>query len=125
LSQAAQAEPVLLPEILGERVDGDGVVLNLRVPEALAYLVGHFREIPVVPGVVQIHWAIQLARPRLKIDGPFSHMEAVKFKEILMPSQRVDLSLRYLEEGRKLEFYYRSETAEYGSGRIYFHDNPI
>jgi 3-hydroxymyristoyl/3-hydroxydecanoyl-(acyl carrier protein) dehydratase len=97
----------------------------LRIPEDLAYLVGHFPEVPVVPGVTQIHWAVHFARQRFKMPRSFGHMEAVKFKEILLPGQRLDLTLRYKGQSGKLEFLYRSETAEYSSGRIYFHGEPI
>ena len=117
--------PVLLPEILGERVDADGVMLSLRIPEGLAYFQGHFDDVPVVPGVAQIQWAVHFARQRFSLSGPFSHMDAVKFKELLLPGQRLELVLRYLSQARKLEFCYRCETADYSSGRIYFHGEPL
>jgi 3-hydroxymyristoyl/3-hydroxydecanoyl-(acyl carrier protein) dehydratase len=115
----------LLPETLGERIDAGAVVLSLRISEDLAYLAGHFPEIPVVPGVAQIHWAVHFARQRFKMPGSFSHMEAVKFKDVLLPGQRLELTLRHVSQSGKLEFLYRSETSEYSSGRIYFHGEPI
>jgi len=116
---------VLLPEILGERREAETVALDLRIPEALAYFAGHFDAIAVVPGVAQIHWAVHFARQRFSIGGAFSHMDAVKFKELLLPGQRLELVLRYLAQANKLEFCYRSQTAEYSSGRIYFHGEPL
>lgn len=115
----------LLPDILGERRDAEGVALDLRIPDGLAYFPGHFPEVPVVPGVAQIHWAVHFARQRLDINGAFSHMDAIKFKELLLPGQRLELVLRYREPARKLEFCYRSASAEYSSGRIYFHGEPL
>ena len=116
---------VLFPEILGERTDADGVVLALRIPEELAYFVGHFDAVSVVPGVAQIQWAVHYARQYLAVRRSFSHMEAIKFKELLLPGQQLELGLRYLGQARKLEFCYRSETAEYSSGRIYFHGDTV
>jgi 3-hydroxymyristoyl/3-hydroxydecanoyl-(acyl carrier protein) dehydratase len=116
---------VLFPEILGEKQIDDGIVLALRIPEELAYFNGHFDEVHVVPGVAQIQWAIHFARQYLKISGLFSHMEAIKFKEILLPKRRLELILRYLSPTNKLDFCYRSETVEYSSGRIYFHGEPL
>ncbi len=101
------------------------MILALRIPEGLAYFTGHFDKVPVVPGVAQIQWAVYFARQRLRANGPFSHMEAVKFKELLLPGQRLELVLRYLGLACKLEFCYRSETAEYSSGRIYFHGESL
>lgn len=103
----------------------DGVVLALRIPETLAYFKGHFDEIAVVPGVVQIQWAVHYARQCLGLNLVFSHMEAVKFKDLLLPGQLTELHLRCPDAGRKLEFCYRSESSEYSSGRIYFHGDPV
>lgn len=116
---------VLLPEVRENQPTPDGIILSLRIPEALAYFDGHFDEIAIVPGVVQIQWAVHYARQYLGLRQSFSHMESVKFKELLRPGQRLELGLRYLEEARKLEFCYRSASSEYSSGRIYFHDDRV
>jgi len=71
---------------------------------------------------VQIQWAVHFARHCLGLGGGFSHMEAVKFKELLLAGQPVALHLCYQEPAHKLEFCYRSEDAEYSSGRVYFHE---
>ncbi len=118
-------QPVLFPEILGERTDAEGMALALRIPEGLAYFKGHFDEVPIVPGVAQIQWAVHYARQYLGLSRSFSHMEAIKFKGLLLPGQRLELVLRYLDQANKLEFCYRSETAEYSSGRIYFHGDTV
>ena len=112
--------PVLLPEVLDCETAAESVVLVLRIPERLAYFVGHFDQIAIVPGVVQIHWAIHYAKQYLGLVRVFSHMEVIKFRELLLAGQQVGLHLRYTDKVRRLEFVYRSETAEYGSGRIYF-----
>jgi 3-hydroxymyristoyl/3-hydroxydecanoyl-(acyl carrier protein) dehydratase len=116
---------VLLPELLDNHPTTDGVILNLRIPENLAYFAGHFDEIAVVPGVVQIQWAAHYARDYLGVDQTFSHMEAVKFKDLLLPGQQLELELRYLEPTCKLEFCYRAAEGEFSSGRIYFHDHSL
>lgn len=116
---------MLLPEILAHEGLADGVILTLRVPENLSYFIGHFDQIPIVPGVVQIQWAVHYAREYLGLDKVFSHMEAVKFKELLLPGQPLQLSLRYERQAGKLLFRYHAETAEYSSGRIYFHDDNV
>lgn len=113
------------PDILGhERIDG-GVSLDLAIPENLAYFQGHFDEVAVVPGVVQIQWAVHFARQCLGLKLAFSHMEAVKFKELLLPGQKLKLVLRYRESDRRLEFCFSSGAVEYSLGRIYFHGEPV
>ena len=101
------------------------MVLDLRIPEDLAYFAGHFDEVAVVPGVVQIQWAVHYAKLNLGLELLFSHMEAIKFKELLLPGQQLALSLNYDEERRKLEFCYRSDACEYSSGRLYFHEHLV
>jgi 3-hydroxymyristoyl/3-hydroxydecanoyl-(acyl carrier protein) dehydratase len=116
---------ILFPEILGEKPEAGGVILALRIPEGLAYFAGHFDEVPVVPGVIQIQWAVHYTRQYLGLNRSFSHMEVVKFKELLLPGQCLDLNLCYQQLGSKLSFSYRSETTEFSSGRIYFHDQTL
>lgn len=118
-------EWVLFPEILAHETLDDGVMLTLRIPPNLTYFNGHFEQIPIVPGVVQIQWAVHFAKAYLGLHKVFSHMEAVKFKELLLAGQPLQLSLRYHPMAGKLAFRYHSETAEYSSGRIYFHDHHV
>jgi 3-hydroxymyristoyl/3-hydroxydecanoyl-(acyl carrier protein) dehydratase len=125
VSNQSHDAAVLFPDLLEKKPTADGVVLALRIPEGLAYFTGHFDEIPIVPGVAQIQWAVHYGRQYLGVSQTFSHMEAVKFKELLMPGQHVQLDLRYLKEAYKLEFCYRSVSCEYSSGRIYFHDDRL
>lgn len=122
MNQSPQSDkPVLLPDVLGHTPTSEGVILTLRIPETLAYFSGHFDQIPIVPGVVQIQWAVHYAREYLGLDLVFCHMEAVKFKELLLSGQPLELDLRYSDKTGKLEFCYRSEVSEFSSGRIYFH----
>lgn len=111
---------ILFPVILGTSSTIDTLVVKLQVPADLAYFDGHFDQIAIVPGVVQIQWAEHFARQYLPIAKCFTHMEAVKFKELLLPDQTVELHLQCLDSGHKLSFCYRSATAEYSSGRLYF-----
>jgi 3-hydroxymyristoyl/3-hydroxydecanoyl-(acyl carrier protein) dehydratase len=116
---------VLLPEVLGVQTTEDGAILTLLIPNDLAYFDGHFDQIAIVPGVTQIQWAVHYARQYLGLTLVFSHMESVKFKELLLPGQRCELGLRYMKQVFKLEFRYRSENAEYSSGRLYFHEDVV
>lgn len=116
---------VLQPLLLDIQTTADEANLTLRIPENLAYFDGHFDEIAVVPGVVQIQWAVHYARQYLGLDKTFSHMDAVKFKELLLPGQQLQLELRYLQPACKLEFCYRAADGEFSSGRIYFHDHSL
>jgi len=127
LSDSLQTDQpaVLLPEVLGVQPTEDGAILSLRIPDDLAYFEGHFDQIAIVPGVIQIQWAVHYARQYLGLAQVFGHMESVKFKELLLPGQCCELDLRYMKQASKLEFRFRSENAEYSSGRIYFHEDVV
>jgi acyl-coenzyme A synthetase/AMP-(fatty) acid ligase/3-hydroxymyristoyl/3-hydroxydecanoyl-(acyl carrier protein) dehydratase len=106
------------PEVL-EQVQTDGEwSLQLSVPPDLAYFSGHFPKAPVLPGVVQVEWALNLGRQLLNLTGPFAGMEVLKFQQLVRPGDEIQLHLRFDPERRKLYFAYRNDTATCSSGRI-------
>lgn len=118
-------DTILLPEVLGEREGEEGLALKLRIPEGLAYFPGHFPGTPIVPGVVQIQWADHFARKSLGVGLPFSHMEVIKFKDLLLPGQRLTLFLNYQAATCRLQFSFRSGDREFSSGRLYFRKSHV
>jgi acyl-coenzyme A synthetase/AMP-(fatty) acid ligase len=106
------------PEVL-EQVETAGEwSLQLSVPPDLAYFSGHFPKAPVLPGVVQVEWALNLGRQLLNLTGPFAGMEVLKFQQLVRPGDEIQLHLRFDPERRKLYFAYRNDTATCSSGRI-------
>ncbi|MEN5044966.1 AMP-binding protein [Pseudomonas koreensis] len=106
------------PEML-EQVEADGEwSLQLSVPPDLAYFSGHFPKAPVLPGVVQVEWALKLGRQLLNLPGKFAGMEVLKFQQLVRPGDEIQLHLRFDPERGKLYFAYRNDTATCSSGRI-------
>ena len=106
------------PEVL-EQVESAGEwSLQLSVPPDLAYFSGHFPKAPVLPGVVQVEWALNLGRQLLNLTGPFAGMEVLKFQQLARPGDRLHLTLRFDAERGKLYFNYRHGDAACSSGRI-------
>lgn len=106
------------PELLEQVETGGEWSLQLSVPPDLAYFSGHFPKAPVLPGVVQVEWALNLGRQLLKLDGAFAGMEVLKFQQLVRPGDEIQLHLRFDAERRKLYFAYRNDTATCSSGRI-------
>jgi 3-hydroxymyristoyl/3-hydroxydecanoyl-(acyl carrier protein) dehydratase len=106
------------PIVEAARVDGSSAELALVVPTDLEYFDGHFAGAPIVAGVVQIKWAIDLASRYLGTTGQFSGFEALKFQKVLQPEQPVVLTLRWAAADGKLHFSYTSGESRFGSGRI-------
>jgi 3-hydroxymyristoyl/3-hydroxydecanoyl-(acyl carrier protein) dehydratase len=96
------------PEILldgigaGAVVGEEGLTATLIVPKRYPRLDGHFSSIPVVPGVAQLHWAMQAAQA---VDPGFRprRVQAVKFHSILRPDVAVRLDLARHKEGWRFE----------------------
>ena len=106
------------PLVLDDRRDGDECTLQLQVPADLAYFPGHFPRAPVLPGAVQVAWALQLATARLGTSAQCREMEALKFQRLLQPGDHVTLTLRLDRVRGKLHFAYREGDTAYSSGRL-------
>ncbi len=106
------------PEILGEQqVDGEWHV-QLGVPPDLAYFSGHFPTAPVLPGVVQVDWALAIAQRLMALPAKFAGMEVLKFQQLVRPGDNISLTLRFDAERSKLYFAFRNGDAPCSSGRI-------
>ncbi len=106
------------PEILAQNETHGQWLLQLAVPPDLAYFSGHFPTTPVLPGVVQVDWALELGRQRLQLPAKFAGMEVLKFQQLVRPGDRIELSLRFDPERSKLHFAFRNASAACSSGRI-------
>ncbi|PAU60258.1 AMP-binding protein [Pseudomonas sp. PIC25] len=106
------------PELISAHQEDDQWLLELEVPLDLAHFTGHFPRTPVLPGVVQIDWALHLAAERLALPPRFAGMEVLKFQQLARPGDRLQLTLRFDAERGKLHFAYRNGEAPCSSGRI-------
>lgn len=115
-------EAVLLPEVLSQSGDAVSARLTVRVPESLIYLDGHFDAHPIVPGVVQIHWAVAYARRAFAISSLFRRLEAVKFFNVLSPGDEADLAIEYDADRGRLLFGFENAHTKFSAGRVLFGD---
>lgn len=112
------------PVVAGARIEAPSAELHLTIPHDLDFFRGHFSGAPIVAGVVQIKWAVELAERYLGVGGTFVGMEALKFQQVMTPGIVVTLSLRWAERDGKLHFTFQSDGARYGSGRVRFRQTP-
>jgi 3-hydroxyacyl-[acyl-carrier-protein] dehydratase len=108
------------PIVVEQRVAPPEAELRLEIPADLEYFAGHFDGAPVVPGVVQIKWAVEAARRHLGASGALVSMEALKFQRVLLPGHVATLTLRWVVAESKLHFSFESADARYSSGRLTF-----
>ena len=107
-----------LPQVLSQTETDGQWTLNLSIPPDLAFFSGHFPKTPVLPGVVQVDWALALGQQLLDLPPRFAGMEVLKFQQLVRPGDAIELTLRFDRERGKLHFAYRNATAPCASGRI-------
>ena len=96
------------------------VTLRVMIPENLAFFDGHFPGNPLVPGIVQINWAMNFSRHYFKLGEEIQRMEAIKFHKLLFPGDIFNLDLRWIPKEQKLRYALTNSQYNYSSGRILF-----
>lgn len=119
-----QLDPTLWPMLSSVEWMEDTVRLSLYVPDDLSYFAGHFPGQPVLPGVVQVHWAGELAKTLFAAKG-FSELKSVKFNSMILPNQTVSLTLSFNADKGSLRFDYVSGEEKFSSGSLVFSGGDI
>ncbi|NHZ37067.1 AMP-binding protein [Massilia rubra] len=100
--------------------NGARVLLELVVPSTLFYFDGHFTQAPVLPGVVQVDWAIRYGREHFAVAPGFRGIHALKFQQVVRPDVPFRLELKYDSASCTLHFRYFSDAGQHAGGRILF-----
>ncbi|RTE65956.1 AMP-dependent synthetase [Amphritea opalescens] len=108
------------PELVSQTVTDKQANLVCRIPAELIYFDGHFAGNPILPGIVQVHWAEHYGRQLLNFIGQFDRLEVIKFQQVIFPETTVNLALEYHQEKGKLSFRFYSDKGVHSSGRICF-----
>lgn len=95
-------------------------VYELTAPRDLLYFDGHFPGAPILPGVVQIDWAIAYGRQCFNLPPVFLGIHALKFQQVITPELPVTLELVHEQSKSCLTFKLSSQAGQHGSGRILF-----
>lgn len=120
--------------------------LELEIAATLPYFDGHFPIAPILPGVAQLQWAIELGRELFELPPAFRRMEALKFRQVITPGMTVALELTVKDVSpradaatgagcanpamprsggeRVLTFQLTSSAGPHASGRIVFGAAP-
>jgi 3-hydroxymyristoyl/3-hydroxydecanoyl-(acyl carrier protein) dehydratase len=71
------------PEILDVQRHDEQIVVLLRVQPGLSWFDGHFPEVPLLPGVVQTSWVVQMGRRYFDLPPLFQSMSNMKFMRFI------------------------------------------
>ncbi len=108
------------PVIESEHVEGNSLRRSCTVPEDLAFLAGHFDGFPVVPGVALLQWVVAASHALIGRSPEIAAIEALKFRQPLLPGSRFELEVVADDDGKRLRFRLWREDGEVSTGRILF-----
>ncbi len=114
-----------LPQVGRRAAEGAGeAVFTLAPgPEHPAFQ-GHFPGDPLLPGVVQVDWAVRLGQEAFGPLGAFQALDQVKFLRPARPGTELELRLALdRAPGRvRLRFQYLGADGKVSSGAVLFRD---
>lgn len=113
------------PQLLNLRLTADGIQLDIKVPQEqdLIYFPDHFAGNPILPGVVQLAWVDYFGKLFFEVGHearPFSHLEVVKFIQIIKPGDELTLTLYWKADAGELWFNFNSGSGGRSSGRMVY-----
>lgn len=109
-----------LPEIIAQRTQATHSEIDLCVDAGNPWFNGHFPAQPILPGVVQIGWAVHFAHAFFGLGPAVRNLEQIKFRRPIMPGARLTLRLTPAADGDRLRYEFRDAEHSYSSGILDF-----
>ncbi|MEH6478279.1 MAG: hypothetical protein V7727_21480, partial [Sneathiella sp.] len=112
---------------ISRNISGDKAEITLVAPSDLDYFKGHFTDNPLLPGVVQVHWATQVSSEIFRMETQPEKIEKLKFKTFIFPDTKVGLFLEKKSD-RRISFLFQStnalgENIDHSSGILNFQED--
>jgi 3-hydroxymyristoyl/3-hydroxydecanoyl-(acyl carrier protein) dehydratase len=115
--------PRLLPNVLARRPDPE-VCFTLRMDPDLLGFQGHFPGDPVLPGVVQVDWAVRFGTEAFGPMGAFRGLGQLKFHQVIRPERTLELHLALDRARGALRFSYQDGPDVLSAGVVQFEPQP-
>lgn len=116
----ARFPPPEWPDFLECQLQDTELCIAGRLCDEVYWLQGHFPGEPILPGIAQLHWVIELGRELFAIERRFRGVSALKFQHIMQPGDPFVLHLQYAPDKHRLKFEYSREGGYYSQGRVEF-----
>lgn len=114
----SNSEAVTDPTVTQVRHIVEGVEIDLLLPDDLFYFDGHFPGHPILPGVVQVDWAVRFADHYLDMKIGSAQSFSVKFSSIIQPRQPITMVLQRSTNDERLRFIFRDNGKTLSTGSI-------
>ncbi len=108
------------PEFKYAEQNNDNVKFLIKIPSSLSWFTGHFPGTPVLPGVVQIHWATRLFLFTSGHSQLPTTITNLKFKEVMLPDMTIELNIDIFADKDSATFCYRNKEQTFSSGSLKF-----
>lgn len=102
------------PFITDRKLSASECEIKLKFRKTSNFLNGHFDMMPIVPGVVQLFYAKELAIDCFHLTDLKSELRKVKFSNIISPDEEITLKLTNKE--KSVNITYMSDDKIYSSG---------
>lgn len=109
-----------LPEEQSETISPDAVRVWFDVSADHRYFQGHFPNLPILPGVAQVHWATLYTRKYFGVTTPVTSIQRLKFVQPVAPETSVQYRLNYDSARARLDFVFESDKGTHALGTIIF-----
>jgi 3-hydroxymyristoyl/3-hydroxydecanoyl-(acyl carrier protein) dehydratase len=110
------------PRVLSVAKESPHTCVLLDVSSDLCWFRGHFPGQPVLPGIVQLHWAILVCRGLYGFANVPHEVKRLKFKKVVVPPRDLELRVSCQSEGEVL-FRFSSLDDVNSEGKILFSVN--
>ncbi|WP_168173717.1 AMP-binding protein [Thalassospira sp. TSL5-1] len=117
---APATPPALLPGIVARSRENDSARLTLRLSPDMLYFQGHFPGSPILPGVVQLHWAVHYAQDAFDIVITAYEVTQLKYRKVITPDDQIHLQLTHDAARGQVKFTYSCLDGDYSSGILKF-----
>ena len=109
-----------LPVVLNRKVMDNSASMQLEIRPDLKWFAGHFPGHPILPGVVQIAWAVHFSWQNFAYGPDVCSLEQIKFKRPIGPGRHITLLLVRHSADNAVNFEYCDEQTSFASGMLKF-----
>jgi 3-hydroxymyristoyl/3-hydroxydecanoyl-(acyl carrier protein) dehydratase len=118
-SAVAGGGSAAFPLILSHAASADDLHLTLDIKSDLDCFRGHFPGNPVLPGVVQLHWAVAIGMAFFGYAELPTEILRLKFKAVIVPPTAINLALTRTVPS-DIRFEYSAGDQQYSLGMLRF-----
>ncbi len=112
------------PRILSVADDPPGIRLCLDIPEDLSWFRGHFPDQPVLPGIIQLHWATIISCALFGFGAPPDQIKRLKFKKVVVPPRVLELVVSRHGQ-QEVQFEFCSLGEQNSQGKLVFAESSV